>query len=66
MAAVVFWDRKSTGASPDSAGGDSGSCCGDCTCEQDEETSHQTQAGKQSDEDEGGLVPVEEAGLEAG
>lgn len=28
--------------------GDSGSCCGDCTPEQEEETSYQTQARKQS------------------
>lgn len=28
---------------------DSGSCCGDCTAEQEEEMSHQTQARKQSE-----------------
>lgn len=35
--------------SPQTQWGDSGSCCSDCTAEQEEETSHQTQARKQSE-----------------
>ena len=32
---------------PQTQWGDSGSCCTDCTAEQEEETSHQTQARKE-------------------
>lgn len=34
---------------PQTQWGDSGSCCTDCTAEQEEETSHQTRARKQSE-----------------
>ena len=49
---------------PQTQWGDSGSCCTDCTAEQEEETSHQTQARKQS---EGELwFPGRRGGAEVG